>query len=119
MGSRVGCHVSLDSPVSALVCLGYPLVGARGSFRDEVLLALRTPVLFVQGTNDRICRLERLEDVRRRMDAPSTLHVVEDGDHSLLVPKKRLAVRGSTQEEVDRAALESVRAFIQRYAPGA
>ena len=116
MGSRVGCHVSLESAVSALVCLGYPLVGARGSVRDEVLLALGTPILFVQGTRDPLCPLERLEDVRRRMQAPSALHVVEDGDHSLLVTKKRLAARGSTQEEMDRAALEAIRAFLQRYA---
>src|SRR5688572_23518538 len=26
MGSRVGCHLSLERPVSALVCFGYPLV---------------------------------------------------------------------------------------------
>src|SRR5688572_22228223 len=57
MGGRIGCHVALElaqagdtalAP-SALVCLGYPLVAPRGAVRDEVLLALRTPVLFVQG----------------------------------------------------------------------
>jgi predicted alpha/beta-hydrolase family hydrolase len=116
MGSRVGCHVALESPVSALVCLGYPLVGARGSVRDEVLLALRTPILFVQGTRDPLCPLERLEEVRHQMQASSALHVVDDGDHSLVVTKKHLAVRGATQEEVDRAALEAVRAFLQRHA---
>jgi uncharacterized protein len=115
MGSRIGCHLSLEVPASALVCLGYPLMGGRGSVRDEVLLSLRTPILFVQGTRDPLCPLERLEEVRRRMDTPNAIHVVEEGDHSLLVTKKRLAARGSTQEEVDRAALEAVRAFIQRH----
>jgi uncharacterized protein len=119
MGSRIGCHLSLEAPVTALVCLGYPLLGASGSVRDEVLLALRTPILFVQGTRDPMCPLDRLEEVRRRMEAPSALHAVQDGDHSLLVPKKRLAVRGSTQEEMDRAALEAVRAFLQHHAPAA
>jgi uncharacterized protein len=117
MGSRIGCHVSLESPVTALVCLGYPLLGATGSVRDEVLLALRTPILFVQGTRDPMCPLDRLEEVRHRMEASSAVHAVEGGDHSLLVPKKRLAARGSTQEEVDRAALEAIRAFIHRHAP--
>ena len=114
MGSRVSCHISLESPVTALVCFGYPLVSPGGSVRDEVLLALRTPILFVQGTRDPLCPLEKLEGVRRRMKAPSTVHAVEDGDHSLIVTKKRLAARGSTQEEIDLAALEAVRAFIDR-----
>src|SRR5512145_321110 len=30
MGSRVGCHLALEEQVDALVCLGYPLRGARG-----------------------------------------------------------------------------------------
>ena len=43
MGSRVGCHVSLEDPsVKALVCFGYPLAspGKRKAVRDEVLVAL-------------------------------------------------------------------------------
>lgn len=115
MGSRIGCHVSLESAVDALVCLGYPLVGASGAVRDEVLLALRTPVLFVQGTRDPMCPLDRLEQVRRRMAAPSEVHIIDGGDHSLLVAKRQLAAHGSTQERVDRAALEAIRTFIQRH----
>src|SRR5690606_36186237 len=83
MGGRVGCHLALERPVAALVCLGYPLRSPTGKLRDEVLLALRTPVLFVQGSRDPLCPLDGLERVRRRMKAPSTLHVVEGGDHSL------------------------------------
>ena len=56
MGSRVGCHLSLEATVSGLVCLGYPLIAAsNGAVRDEVLVALRAPVLFVQGTRDPPC----------------------------------------------------------------
>ena len=77
MGSRIGCHLALEEPVAALVCLGYPLRGARGDLRSEVLLALRTPILFVQGSRDALCPLDALEQVRGRMTATSALHVVE------------------------------------------
>jgi predicted alpha/beta-hydrolase family hydrolase len=114
MGSRVGCHLSLQpgAGAAALVCLGYPLRGASGELRDEVLLALRTPVLFVQGTRDHLCDLVELEGVRGRMRAPSALHVVEGGDHSLEVGVRALRARGETQEDVDARAFEAVRRFL-------
>ncbi len=112
MGGRVGCHVSLEEPVAGLVCLGYPLVGRRGDVRSEVLLALRAPVLFVQGSKDTLCPLDRLEEVRGRMAAPSRLHAVEGGNHSLEVGVRALAARGERQEDVDRRVLEAVAAFV-------
>jgi uncharacterized protein len=115
LGSRVGCHLASELPegtVAALVCLGYPLVGASGAVRDEALLALRTPILFVQGTRDRLCPLERLEEVRRRMRARSELHVVEGGDHSLVVGARQLAEAGETQDGADARALEAIARFV-------
>jgi uncharacterized protein len=112
MGSRIGCHLSLEVPVQALVCLGYPLLGAGGSVRDEVLLALRTPILFVQGSRDPLSSLDRLEEVRGRMKAPSALHVVEGGDHSLVASKRALAAAGETQEAVDARVLAAVQHFL-------
>ncbi len=112
MGSRVGCHLSLETEVAALVCLGYPLRGARGDLRDEVLVALRTPILFVQGTKDELCPFDDLERVRARMTAPSSLHLVDGGDHSLRVGVRALRDRGETQEQVDAAVLEAIRRFL-------
>jgi uncharacterized protein len=112
MGSRVGCHVALEEAVRAVVCLGYPLRSPRGELRKDVLLALRTPVLFVQGTRDPLCPLDALEEVRRAMAAPSALHVVQGGNHSLEVGARELRARGETQEEVDGRALAAIRAFV-------
>lgn len=112
MGSRVGCHLSLQEEVAGLVCLGYPLRGASGRLRDEVLLALRTPILFVQGTRDPLCPLDALEAVRSRMAAPSSLHVVEGGGHSLEVGRRALRERGETQDDVDGRALAAIGDFV-------
>ncbi len=115
MGGRVGCHVALEEPAGAiagLVCLGYPLRGQRGQLRDEVLVALRVPVLFVQGSRDTLCPLADLETVRARMTAPTALHVVEGGNHSLEVGARALARRSETQDDVDARVLAAIAAFV-------
>jgi len=113
MGGRVGCHVALVDPVQAVICFGYPLcaAGDRSKLRDQVLLELNAPILFVQGTRDPLCPLELLDDVRKRMHAPSTLYVVDGGDHSLMVAKATLKALGSTQVNAD----EGVRTAIARF----
>src|SRR4029453_17224533 len=60
MGGRIGCHVSLEEKVAGLICLGYPIcaLGDRTKIRAEILRALSTPILFVQGTRDSLCPLD-------------------------------------------------------------
>ena len=114
MGGRIGCHVSLEEKMDGVVCLGYPLcaMSNRTKLRDEVLRALTTPILFVQGTRDALCPLDLLERVRGEMKAPNCLHVVEGGDHSLRGPKRQLQAIGETQEGVDQRILKSIADFV-------
>jgi uncharacterized protein len=114
MGGRIGCHVSLEEKIDALVCLGYPLcaMGDRTKLRDEVLRALTTPILFVQGTRDSLCPLDLLERVRTEMKAPNFLHVVEGGDHSLRVAKRQLQAIDETQDEVDQRISRAISKFV-------
>jgi len=118
MGGRIGCHVALEEPVDALVCLGYPLRGASGVLRDEVLLGLKTPILFVQGTRDPLCPLDKLDEVRGRMTAKSFLHVVDGGDHSLLLLQRELRARGQTQADVDALTHDTIAAFFRQVLRG-
>ena len=114
MGGRIGCHVALEEAVAGVVCLSYPLCGGGDpcKLRDRVLRDLQTPILFVQGTRDSLCPLDLLENVRREMTAPNFLHVVEGGDHSLIVAKKQLRTAGETQEQVDARILAAIADFI-------
>jgi uncharacterized protein len=116
MGGRIGCHVSLEERVDGLICLGYPLcaMGDRTKLRDEVLRALTTPILFVQGTRDSLCPLDLLERVRSEMKAPNFLHIVEGGDHSLRVPKRQLQATGETQDDVDQRILQAIAGFVDQ-----
>ena len=115
MGSRIGCHLALEERVAGLVCLGYPLVaGGTGAVRDEVLLALRTPILFVQGTRDALCPIPRLEEVRARMTAPTRLHLVEGANHSLELPGQKK--NPAAQKDADLSALDAIRRFVDEVA---
>jgi predicted alpha/beta-hydrolase family hydrolase len=116
LGARVGCHLALEEKVTAVICLGYPLCGGGdpAKLRAEVLRALATPILFVQGTRDRLCPLHLLESVRQEMRAVNKLHVVEGGDHSLLVTKTQLKLCREVQEDVDERILEAIRSFLEK-----
>src|SRR5262245_21311633 len=114
MRCRIGCQFPLENQVDVLVCLGYPLcaMGDRTKLRDEVLRALATPILFVQGARDALCPLDLLERVRAEMKASNFLRVVEGGDHSLRVPKRQPQAMAETQEDVDQRIFKAIADFV-------
>lgn len=116
MGGRIGCHVAVETTCrpDALVCLGYPLFSQSGALRDRVLLALETPILFVQGTRDPLCPLPALERVREGMKAHNELLVVQGGDHSLRVTRALLKAKEEDQEAVDARVIDAIAAFLGR-----
>jgi len=114
MGGRIGCHLALEEDVAGVVCLGYPLrSAASGALRDQVLLALRKPVLFVQGTRDPLCPLDLLEAVRARMATRTALLVVEGGNHSLEVSAGQRKATGETQQQSDARVLAAILDFTR------
>ncbi len=114
MGSRVGCHLSLEESIDGLICLGYPLrsLGKSKAVRDEVLVALQVPVLFCQGSKDPMGPLDLFAQVRERMSALSEIHVVEGGNHSLRVGVRALKAQGLTQDDVDEQTFAAIRGFV-------
>ena len=77
----------------ALLLVSYPLLGGKnGEEREQVLLDLdeKIGVLFVVGSNDAQCPLERLEKVRSKMSAKSWLLTVEGADHGMSWKPKEL-----------------------------
>lgn len=110
MGGRIASHlpgrgVSCDG----LVFFGYPLhpPGRPERIRDAHLYDLDVPMLFIEGTRDPFCPLDRLNAVRNNLRAPTELVTVDDGDHSFRVRKSS----GRSNEE----ALEEVVASVARW----
>ncbi|XP_020097269.1 KAT8 regulatory NSL complex subunit 3 [Ananas comosus] len=114
MGSRVSCMVAAaeDINVAAVICLGYPLKGINGAVRDDTLLQLRVPTMFVQGSKDGLCPLDKLESTRKKMKCENELHVIDGGDHSFKIGKKFQESTGVNQDEAERAAVEAIAHFV-------
>jgi len=89
--------------IRGLVFFGFPLhaAGKPGNERAEHLADVEAPMLFLQGTRDRLADLELLRPVCRDLGRRCTLEVLDQADHSFRVPKRS----GIDQDDVlDRLA---------------
>jgi predicted alpha/beta-hydrolase family hydrolase len=84
--------------VGGIVFFGFPLhpAGRPSSDRAVHLDEVTVPMLFLQGTRDRLAELELLRPVCERLGARATLQVIDGGDHSFHVLKRS----GRTDQEV-------------------
>jgi hypothetical protein len=102
MGGRMTSLASAAEPglagVRGLVFFGFPLhpAGAPGTRRAEHLARVAEPMLFLQGTRDKLAELDLLRPIVERLGARATLHVVEGADHSFALPKRA----GRSEDEV-------------------
>ncbi|KAL2927092.1 KAT8 regulatory NSL complex subunit 3 [Bienertia sinuspersici] len=114
MGSRVSYMVASRDDIfaSAIVCLGYSLKGMNGATRDEILVQLTIPIMFVQGSKNGLCPLDNLKAVQKRIKPNNNLHVIEGGDHSFKIAKKHLQASETTQMDVEDSAVQSIASFI-------
>ncbi len=75
--------------VSGIIFYGFPLhgIGKESTDRAEHLNAITVPMLFLQGTKDKLAKLELIEEVCKKLPT-ATLKILEGADHSFKVPKK-------------------------------
>jgi len=108
MGGRMTSSTIATEPISGvhgLVFVGFPLhpTGKPSINRSDHLEDVRLPMLFVQGTRDRLAELELLQPICARLSG-ATLHIVEGGDHSFHVLKRS----GRTDEEALNEVAEAI-----------
>ena len=80
--------------VRGLVFLGFPLhpAGRPSEERAVHLFHVEVPMLFLQGTRDRLADLGLLERLMERLGPRASLRLVQDADHSFRVPARADAV---------------------------
>jgi len=109
MGGRMTSLATADGGlegVRGLVFFGFPLypAGAPATTRADHLAQVSLPMLFLQGSKDKLAGLELLRPVLERLGARVTLHVVEGADHSFVVPKSSGRTRSDVFDELARVA---------------
>lgn len=114
VGALVACRVSLIESVSAVICLGFPLIGINGYHGDieDPLLDSKTPTLFVVGQHSNSCDIDGIEDLREKMKAENSLVVVGGADDCLRVSRAKKKLEGLTQYMVDRCIFDEVAEFL-------
>jgi predicted alpha/beta-hydrolase family hydrolase len=101
MGGRMTSTAASQEPltgVRGLAFFGFPLhaPGRDSSERGAHLAEVALPMLFLQGTRDKLANLELLEPLLSAVRPTPTLHVVEGADHGFHVLKRS----GRTDEDV-------------------
>jgi len=93
MGGRIASQVAandgFDPPAAALVFFGYPLhpPNQPAKRRDEHLPRIKAPMLFLHGTRDPFGTPDEMRGLVETLPR-ATLHLIEGGDHSLVVKRK-------------------------------
>jgi hypothetical protein len=105
-GGRMTSQAQALAPlagVRGLAFLGFPLhpAGKPSDTRAAHLADIRVPMLFVQGTSDKLAELPLLEPLLQRIGATAHLHVVQEADHSFHVAARARAGRDVLGEVMD------------------
>jgi uncharacterized protein len=109
--AAVQAVVSQGLKVDALFSLGFPLhPSGKPSHQDvDYMYRIICPMLFVQGARDPHCRIDKLEELLRRIGAPTRLHVIADCGPGLEPVKKT----GRTAEQIRAEALAQIERYVQ------
>ncbi len=112
-GARMSSQAQAIEPlpqVAGLVFLGFPLhpAGTPATSRADHLSKVQIPMLFVQGTQDKLAELDKLRPVVAGLGARATLMTLEHADHSFHVPKRS----GRDDEAVLKEALDGVAQWV-------
>jgi predicted alpha/beta-hydrolase family hydrolase len=112
-GGRMTSQAQAVAPlagVRGLAFLGFPLhpAGKPSDTRAKHLGDIRVPMLFIQGTRDKLAEPALLEGVVKRLGAVASLHEVAEADHSFHV----LARSGRNDREVMGEVVDTLSAWI-------
>jgi predicted alpha/beta-hydrolase family hydrolase len=92
-GGRMSSQAQAQEPlphVKGLVFYGFPLhaPGRPGDQRGEHLFEIDAPMLFIQGTRDKLAELNLLKPLLNKIGKPARLEIIDGADHGFSVLKR-------------------------------
>jgi predicted alpha/beta-hydrolase family hydrolase len=102
-GGRMTSQAQAAAPlagVRGLAFLGFPLHPAGKP--------VHVPMLFVQGTRDKLAELQLIEPVVKRLGTSASLHLMQEADHSFHAPARS----GRNDRDAMREVLDTLSAWI-------
>jgi predicted alpha/beta-hydrolase family hydrolase len=117
-GGRMTSQAQAIAPlagVRGLAFLGFPLhpAGKPSDARAKHLSDVDVPMLFIQGTRDKLAEPQLIEPVVKHLGAPVSLHLVQEADHSFHVPARS----GRNDRDAMREVVDTLSAWIIATAP--
>jgi hypothetical protein len=108
MTSQAQAKASLG--VCGLAFLGFPLhpAGRPSQDRAHHLFDIQIPMLFLQGTRDKLASLDQLEPLCKKLGRRATLKLFVDADHSFQVPART----GRKDAQVLEDVLDAIAAWL-------
>ena len=104
MGGRMTSMAMGESalPVEGLAFFGFPLhpPGKPGTERAIHLDDVQVPMLFLQGSRDKLASLALLRPRLRKLGRRASLFVVDEADHGFAVPKRTGKTLDDVREEL-------------------
>ena len=113
-GGRMTSQAQAARPlpgVKGLIFIGFPLhePGTPSDERAAHLSAVEIPMLFIQGTRDKLAEIDRIRAVAKHLARTADLLEIAEADHSFQVPKRS----GRTDDDALTEAVDGSLMWIQ------
>jgi predicted alpha/beta-hydrolase family hydrolase len=119
MGGRMTSLLAADAIAPApmphgLVFLGFPLhaAGRPSTSRGAHLERVRVPMLFLQGTRDRLADLELMGALGAKLGEMARMHVIDGADHGFHMLRRS----GRSDDDVLRELAATIASWIDEHA---
>ncbi len=116
LGGRMTSNAAAKEPlhgVKGIVFFGFPLHAPNKPSQDRAahLFNVNIPMLFLQGTRDKLADLTLLKPICKKLKDKAELHIIEGADHSFHVLKSS----GKNDEEVIEELAKTTVNWFKKY----